>query len=90
MTARIEHAETAGGTRTRRPATLTGTRRTYVEYCPLTTSSCEGISRRERDSAASQCRGHEGGSSQGVSGRRRDSAASQRRRHEGGASEADS
>ena len=29
MTARIEHAETAGGTRTRRPATLTGTRRTY-------------------------------------------------------------
>ena len=28
MTARIEH-ETAGGTWTRRPATLTGTRRTY-------------------------------------------------------------
>ena len=30
MTARIEHSETAGGTRTQRPATLTGTRRTYV------------------------------------------------------------
>ena len=29
MTARIEHAETAGGTRTPRSATLTGTRRTY-------------------------------------------------------------
>ena len=29
MTARIELADTAGGTRTRRPATLTGTRRTY-------------------------------------------------------------
>ena len=29
MTAQIEHAETAGGTRTRHPATLTGTRRTY-------------------------------------------------------------
>ena len=29
MTARIEHAETAGGTRTRCPATLIGTRRTY-------------------------------------------------------------
>ena len=29
MTARIEHAETAGGMRTRRPATLTGMRRTY-------------------------------------------------------------
>ena len=47
MTARIEQAETAGGTRTRRPATLTGTRRTYdftIEYRPLTMSSCEGIS----------------------------------------------
>ena len=29
MTARIEHAETAGGTWTLRPATLTGTRTTY-------------------------------------------------------------
>ena len=46
-----------------------------------------GSARRERDSAASQRRHHEGGSSQGVSGRRRDSAASQRRRHEGGASQ---
>ena len=57
-----------------------------IKYRPLTTSSCEGISRRERHSAASQCRRHEGGSSQGVSGRRRDSAASQRRGHEGGSS----
>ena len=59
-----------------------------IEYRPLTMSSCEGISRRERDSAASQRRRHEGGSSQGVSGRRRDSAASQRRGHEGGSSQA--
>ena len=29
MTARIEHAETAGRTRTRRSVTLTATRRTY-------------------------------------------------------------
>ena len=31
-----------------------------IEYRPLTTSSCEGISRRERDSTASQRRGHDG------------------------------
>ena len=82
MTVGIEHAETTGGTRTRRPATLTGTRRTYdlqsSTACSLSMSSCEGISRRERDSAASQRRRHEGGSSQGVLGRRRDSVASQR------------
>ena len=48
MTARIEHTETAGGTRTRRPATLTGTRRTY----DLRLST-------KRDSAASQRRRHD-------------------------------
>ena len=44
------------------------------------------LQKRERDSAVSQRRCHEGGSSQGVSGRRRDSAVSQCRGHEGGSS----
>ena len=46
MTARIEHAETAGGTRTQRPATLTGTRRTY----DLRSSTARSVRARARES----------------------------------------
>ena len=45
MTARITHAETASGTRTRRPATpLTGTRRTY-DLRSSTAHSLRGLAR---------------------------------------------
>ena len=44
MTARIEYAEPAGGTRTRRPATLTGTRRTY-DLQSSTTCSLRALAR---------------------------------------------
>ena len=46
MTARIEYAETAGGMRTRRPATLTGTRRT----CDLRSSTARSLRALARES----------------------------------------
>ena len=51
MTARIEHTETAGGMRNQRPATLTGTRRTY-DLRSSTARSLQALAREspeERD-----------------------------------------
>ena len=56
-------------------------------YIAVRYATPSGSARSERDSAASQRRRHEGGSSQGVSGRRRDLVASQHRGHEGGSSQ---
>ena len=47
MTARIEQAETAGGTWTRRPATLTAMRRTY----DLRSSTAHSLRALVRESA---------------------------------------
>ena len=48
MTARIEHPETAGGTRTRRLATLTGTQRTY-DLRSSTAHSLRALARESRE-----------------------------------------
>ena len=63
MTARIENAETAGGTRTRRPATLTGTQRTY-NLRSSTARSLRALARESPEERETQRQRYEGGASE--------------------------